>query len=374
MRVFIAIGQTPFDPTSGAATATLHLAELLVLQGNEVRVLSTTGTEGPHVGELPSGSLVERGVYYRILAVPFEQRHSWHHLMGQKYDTFFDETIRSWEPDALFTFGDEAPDVSRRKRAKDAGVRVIFCLHNARYRNRLPSHVDVFLTPSWFLEQHYREVWKDRASLVTLPTPIIPERVIASQHDPVFVTFINPQPAKGLCFMIRFAEQLGRHHPEIPLRVIEGRASAADFIGVARSMGIRLEQFSNLFFSPSVADCREIWGISRVVLVPSVWDEPAGRVVPEAMLNGVIPITSGRGGLSEQLGRSGRNIPLPTWLTPESRKIPSSEDVRPWLKQVETWCFEDAAYEEEAQRAREEAQRFLPSHVGEKYQSLLNSP
>lgn len=54
-----------------------------------------------------------------------------------------------------------------------------------------------------------------------------------------------------------------------------------------------------------VADVAEHIARARAVLVPSVWDEPFGRVVPEAFALGRPVITTGRGALAEVVGDDG---------------------------------------------------------------------
>ncbi|MCB1132818.1 MAG: glycosyltransferase, partial [Verrucomicrobiae bacterium] len=362
-RVFIAIGQTPFDPTSGAAQATLHMAEMLARHGCEVVCLSTTGTEGRYSGGLPHGSFVRNGVGFRLIEIAPERKHSWHHWVGREYDESFDRTLAEFRPDVLFTFGDEHPDRSRRGRAVSAGVRVVFCLHNQHYLQCLPQDVDVFLTPSRFLAETYRSRWPDSVRLVSLPTPIEPERVLASAHDPVFVTFINPQPSKGLWPMIRLAEQLGLHHPDIPLRIVEGRATAADFLAAAAGAGIDLGRFPNLFFSPGVADVREIWSTTRILLAPSVWEEPAGRVAVEAMLNGAVPIVSNRGGLAEQVGDAGIVLPLPDDISPGSRHLPAPDEIAPWIEALLPLCRDEARFADASATARSHAAITSPERI-----------
>ncbi|MFC7336770.1 glycosyltransferase [Haloferula chungangensis] len=370
-RILIAIGQTPFDPTSGAAQATLHLAEMLAAHGHQVRSLSTTGTEGEFAGTLPSGKFVEAQVHHHILPVPAAEKHSWHHLVGKEYDSIFDQALKEFQPDLLLTFGDEFPDTARRQRAVGAGTKVVFCLHNHHYRSRLPLHVDAFLTPSTFLAEDYRKAWGKGPEIQSLPTPVSPERARAAQHEPVFTTFINPQPTKGLWFMIRLADYLGRHHPDIPLRIVEGRASAAAFLSTARQAGIELQQFPNLFFSPNLADVREIWSTTRILLAPSTWQEPAGRVAVEAMLNGAVPIVSDRGGLAEQVGQGGIVLPLPESLTPTSRVLPSLSSIRPWIDAIVPLCHDDCEFSKRSEQARTQAASTAPDRIIGDYENFM---
>lgn len=370
-RIFIAIGQTPFDPTSGAAQATLHLAELLAMAGCEVRCLATTGTEGVFRGDLPQGNFVEKGVRHQIIPVNPDLKHSWHHLVGAEYDRRFDEWLADFKPHLVFSFGDEAPDQSRRARTVASGAKLVFCLHNEHYSGHQPDHVSAFLCPSNYLAKRYHSFWSGAKNITVLPTPMIPERVLAPTVDPVFVTFINPQPDKGLWFMIRFAEILGTRYPDIPLRIVEGRATAADFLSAAKSVGVDLGVYPNLFFSHSVSDIREIWSTARILLAPAVWNEPAGRTPVEAMMNGVVPLVSERGGLPEQVGAAGRVIPLPESLSTRTATLPPPDDVLPWVQAVAELCHDENHFLAASTLAIQEAQRFSPEKLAPAYMAFL---
>jgi glycosyltransferase involved in cell wall biosynthesis len=370
-RILIAIGQTPFDPTSGAAQATLHLAELLAMASCEVRCLATTGTEGVCRGDLPHGNFVESGVNHHIIPVDPDLKHSWHHIVGAEYNRCFDEWLADFKPHFVFSFGDEPPDQSRRARALAAGARLVFCLHNEHYTGHQPDHVSAFLCPSTYLANRYRSAWSGAENITVLPTPMIPARIMAATVEPVFVTFINPQPDKGLWFMIRFAGLLGKHHPEIPLRIVEGRATAADFLSAAKSVGVDLGIYPNLFFSHSVADVREIWSTSRILLAPAVWNEPAGRTPVEAMMNGVVPIVSDRGGLPEQVGTAGRVLPLPGSISTRTATLPQTNDVFPWVQAVAELCHDENHFLAASKLAQREAQRFSPEKLAPAYMAFL---
>ncbi|MEZ5562499.1 MAG: hypothetical protein R3F27_06035 [Gammaproteobacteria bacterium] len=53
-RLLLLLGQSPFDPTSGAAQSMRQIAELLATQGFAVRALATTGCEGDTDQEHPA--------------------------------------------------------------------------------------------------------------------------------------------------------------------------------------------------------------------------------------------------------------------------------------------------------------------------------
>ncbi len=55
--------------------------------------------------------------------------------------------------------------------------------------------------------------------------------------------------------------------------------------------------------APPVPSAADYFALTRLLLVPSVWEEPFGRVAAEAMINGVPPLVANRGSLPDVLGR-----------------------------------------------------------------------
>ncbi|PQO37787.1 glycosyltransferase family 1 protein [Bremerella cremea] len=88
----------------------------------------------------------------------------------------------------------------------------------------------------------------------------------------------------------KIAEVLGKRRPDIPLLVVEGRASV-DWL--ART-GANLSQ-ANLHRMRNTPDPREYLRVTHTMLMPSVWQESFGRVAAEAMMNGIPVIGSDRG-------------------------------------------------------------------------------
>ena len=373
MKLLVVIGQTPFDPTSGAAQATLHLAIFLAREGWEVRCISTSATEGDTPAALPSGRFHEHGVGFTILPVEPSLKHSWQRVIGDEYDEVYRKTLEEFLPDRLLTFGDEPADLRRIGWARDAGAKVIFALHNQHYLRRMPDGVDLFLCPSPFLKDCYRDSWGPEAPLAAVRTPIVRDRVVAENPDPIFVTFFNPQPAKGLSIMLTLADEICRNHPHIPLRIVAGRASIGDFLRAASDAGIDLGSFENIYLTESISDIREIWRHTRVLLMPSLWNEPAGRLPVEAMMNGAIPLVSDRGGLPFQIGNAGKVIPVPASCDPSSRKPSPVHHVRPWLDAILEFCEDGTHFSESQLRSLEEAEQFSETLLAPIYSQLFTN-
>ncbi len=110
-----------------------------------------------------------------------------------------------------------------------------------------------------------------------------------------YVTFINPQPEKGVTVFARIALELGRRRPDIPLLVVEGRGTADGLAGLP----VDLSGLTNLHRMANTPNPWDFYRVSRVVLMPSLWRESLDRVPIEAMANGIPVLASDRGALPE---------------------------------------------------------------------------
>ena len=102
----------------------------------------------------------------------------------------------------------------------------------------------------------------------------------------------------------------------------------------------------------------DYFALTRILLVPSVWEEPFGRVAAEAMINAIPPLVSNRGSLPHVVGGDfsdgggGRVLPIPEWMTEKTTRLPSEEEVEPWYDAVCALWDDPALYHAVATRAR----------------------
>ena len=113
------------------------------------------------------------------------------------------------------------------------------------------------------------------------------------------VTFVNPVPVKGVELAIRIAALC----PEIPFCFVRGWPLAvSELVRLKR----RLRGLGNAVLRKSTSDMRSVYRQTRILLVPSQWeDETWGRVVTEAQFSGIPVVASDRGGLPESVGPGG---------------------------------------------------------------------
>ena len=226
------------------------------------------------------------------------------------------------------------------------------------------------LTPSRFLTDYYRTAINLQST--PLPTPMELDDVVAADREAIFFTMINPSPEKGLYFVARLAEELSLRRKDIPMIFIESRGSAGRLVQVGLNAGFDLRRHENLMMAPPLAQPKDIYAGARVLLAPSIWQEPAGRVAAEALLNGVPPLVSDRGGLGEMCNGAGFVVPIPPYLTPETNIVASPEDVAPWLDLMERLEGDETFYARESQRALAAASIYLPENLGPRYVAFFN--
>jgi glycosyltransferase involved in cell wall biosynthesis len=227
------------------------------------------------------------------------------------------------------------------------------------------------------------------------------------------VTFVNPQKTKGLYVFARVAEVLARRRPDIPLLVVEGRNGPE----WTSETGIDLAALGNVTVRPNTTDPRTIYADTKLILVPSLWNESFGLVAAEGMMNGIPVLASNRGALTETVGGSGndmgtldadgtrsarsvssvpalkcyestlrsqrlradgtRSVPatmrggflfdIPAKYTAETRVVPSAEEVEPWVETIIRLWDNPAEYEHCSRAAREHAQQWRPDRLAPIY-------
>jgi glycosyltransferase involved in cell wall biosynthesis len=392
-RLLLLLPQLPQDPASGAARSMRTIGELLATAGWSVRSLATTATEsatpiaardhlqaiGLTVTSRPPNRAVykhdrpilecsdHRGTHYQLLDIGGHTMMGWQEEHGSQFNRLYQRELAEHKPDIVFGYGGLPGDVERFTRARAAGCKVIFGLRNHGYKNGAAflRDLDGVLTCSEFLSDVYRDAL-DLAS-TGIPSPLDPVETIAPDREPIFFTAINPSVEKGVFFLARLAEELAVRRADIPMLFIESRGSGGMLVEAGRLGGFDLRRHESLMFAPAVAKPAEIFRGTRALLVPSVWDEPFGRVAAEALLNGVPPLVSDRGGLPEAANGGGFVLPLPASLTMETRTPVAAADVEPWLATIIRLADDQDFYAAASARARAAASAYQPEILGRRY-------
>jgi glycosyltransferase involved in cell wall biosynthesis len=206
-----------------------------------------------------------------------------------------------------------------------------------------------------------------------------------------YATFINPGLDKGVFVFARVARELARLRPDIPILVTQGR-SRADILshpalGLAQHIAgqfpaVPARDGRNIVIMPFTPDPRKfypaVYSVTKLLLMPSLWNESFGLVAAEAMLNGIPVLASNRGALPDTIGAAGFLFDIPAKYKPETREVPSAEEVEPWVETIIRLWDDTAEYEQCSRAAQEHAQRWHPDRLAPLYREffgkLTNQP
>ncbi|SIO58948.1 Glycosyltransferase involved in cell wall bisynthesis [Singulisphaera sp. GP187] len=392
-RLLFASCHSYIDPSSGAAWATRDVLELLAARGVECRAIST-GVLSYERETALAPMLKALEVPIRQFAVPMDNgvavdacsfelgrvgvtlvrtassriERAPDRMESHAFLKHFERTLDEFKPQALLTYGGHSANLALMAQARQRGVPVVFHLHNLAYDvGPTFANVTALIVPSEYARRHYaRRLGRES---VAIPSPLIPARTVAIDRDPRYVTFINPQAAKGAAVFARIAAELSLRRPEIPFLVVEGRRSADGLAEVK----LDLSALRNLNRLPNVSDPRAIYRLTRILLAPSLVRETFGRVASEAMANGIPVLASDRGSLPETLGDAGFVLTIPERCTPTSDAVPTAHEVAPWVATIER-LWDDPEWEATHQeRARVEARRWDPDFLANQYLSFFTS-
>jgi glycosyltransferase involved in cell wall biosynthesis len=341
------------------APVTFTIEEHLLQQGVEKETL--TAQRGPSKRSGRKGRAANRPiVHYFVGSVPVTllvtRRNNEMQpdvAEGRQYlnlvDTIFDEFV----PDQLIACNGHPMIFEAMARARKRRITTVFAVRGFGYYDvRYFEDVDFAFTCSQFLTN----VYLDKVGLVSTPIepPIEWSSVLSPTDSRAFVTFVNPSPHKGLFLFARLADMIGSRRPDIPVLVVQSGHSGGSLNSIP---GVDFNKYPQIMAAPPVPTPADYFALTRLLVAPSVWEEPFGRVAAEAMINAVPALVSNRGSLPHVVGGDfdqgggGRVLPIPDWMTAASTRLPSEQEVEPWYNAVCALWDDPALYRSVAARA-----------------------
>jgi glycosyltransferase involved in cell wall biosynthesis len=387
------------DPTAGVTHSLRTIVEWLADAGHECRILTTarfesrvTFTIGEHLAAhgvdpsllaatpAPGRTRGKREtnrpvVHYTVGDVPVTLLLTRHNdelrpdrFEAAQYLRLVDQLLDEFRPDQLIACNGHAMILDAMARARGRGVTTAFAVRGYGYYDaRYFADVDHAFTCSEFLTELYR----DKVGLVSTPLepPLEWSSVVAPTESRAFVTFVNPSPHKGLLLFARLADMLGARRPDVPILVVQSGHSAGSLNAIP---GVDFAKYPQIMAAPPVPTPSDYFALTRILVVPSVWEEPFGRVAAEAMINGIPALVSDRGSLPSVVrgdfsaGGGGRVLPVPAWMTPKTTKLPTEDEIAPWYDAVCALWDDTVLYQAVAERARAIAEERYSESVSRK--------
>jgi len=377
------------DPTNGAATSTLDGLELLAAAGFECQVFCCSHLDALEEVAIEDvldrygaryqsrdasiGSYQGRLIFTAHRGAPvtlFRSASSRRWASREEFDAFLaacDHFLKENRPDVVWTYGGDPSAYAIQRLAKRLDMPVLFALHNLCYFDPAGfvaiDYVTVF---SEFARQYYWDTLK--LACQRLPLVIDPKRVEVSQWRPQFVTFVNPEPRKGVFIFARIAEILFKCRPDIPILVVEGAAKES----LLPKLGIDFRRIASLRIARTTPHPREFYAVTKVLLMPSLL-EPAGLVAMEGMLNGIPVLASNRGGLPEIVGDAGILFDIPDRCATLSSAAPTDEEAAPWVETIIRLWDDAAFYSQLSEAARDRSKRWLPEQLQPVYREFFEN-
>lgn len=377
--VFISL-KSLLDRHSGAALEIKSVLEALAKDGAECASVSfncyDTGdeyTEDERIDARLSPKNGRGGFFH------YDDRGMRHYLyVGRSKDTMKidQEDMDGLQSNAAKLLDDLQPDVvvffgsndllPLLELAKSNGAKIIFYTGTASYdegRKPLFDIADSLIVPTAFIGSLYKDRFgKDfRVIPTTLPFGVAQPETDLLQARRILgpLTLINPTPDKGAHFLFEAARSDRLKHRKFLF--VESRGTRSFW----KKAGVDIGSVENIHWAPWQSDISQILKTSAVLLMPSLVDEAAGKVIAEAMALGVPCIGFDKGGIKEQIGQGGIALPFDDRLSadPETKlyqpKVPI-DAVEPWVNALDELLSDDARYKALSRKAVIEAKRFLP--------------
>ena len=390
VRFLLANNHCISDPTAGVTQSLRTIVQWLADAGHACHVLTTARFESPvaftieqHLEGLgvrippvaPTARRTKKGrrslradrplLRYEVGGVPVTLMLSRHNDESRpdrdealQYEATLVQLFDEFEPDQLIACNGHPMIHQAMALSRARGVTTAFAVRGFGYdKPQYFEHVDHVFTCSQFLTDAYR----DQVGLDSTPLepPIDWSAVVAPAEARAFVTFVHPAPHKGLFLFARLADMLGSRRPDIPILVVQSGHSGGALNAVP---GIDFGRYPQIMAAPAVPKPSDYFALTRLLLVPSVWEEPFGRVAAEAMINGIPPLVGNRGSLPHVLGGDfsegggGRVLPIPEWMTVKTTRVPSVAEIEPWYDAICGLWDNPALYAAVAAKAQEIAE------------------
>lgn len=413
MRFLLVMPNYVLDPNTGAMHALRTMMKWLAQAGHDCRVLCTARFDTSNILDIPA-HLQSQSIPCKVVPAPkrITKRdgmvrkeslgRSWLHfslhseltmpLRVELLQTIHNDAMQPDQtegqqfldrlqsmldtpadrPDVLIAYGRHAIIPRALKLAHQHSIITVASLHNEGFE--MPEyfvHAHHAFTCSPYLSNIYR------LRLGIASTPLVPamdwSQILAPEENRAMVTFVNPALVKGAGLVARLAAMLGEKRPDIPLMIVQS-AGKADFFNSVPDIDFR--KYPSIFAAPAVPQPKDYLALTKILLVPSTWHEPFGRVAAEAMINGIPPLVSPRGALPDVVGGDfaqgggGLVLPLPHWLDRHCPAVVNEEEAKPWFDAVTRLWDDTDYYQRVSQRARTLAHELYSEEV--QRQAYLN--
>jgi len=383
MRIALIQDDIYLPSFGGGTKANRYLLEALARHGHECLALSralTRSSDGPRNTEEFSAEMKARNTMFQeVEPNVFSYRHEGVQVEALNFSDsdeqrdYLVRRIRAMKPDWIFVTDDKRRFMLRAA-TEAAPLRVILLLQtiiqlpfgplsvdNSPEYTELVKAARAIIVISNFMKRYIRDYGGLDAHLLPIPvygTGPFPD---LSRFDRGFVTMINPCALKGVSIFIGLA----REFPDIEF-------AAVPTWGADQNLIDRIRELPNVRILKPDNNIEAILAQTRVLLVPSLWPETFGYVVPEAMLRGIPVLASDIGGLPEAKLGVDYVLPVrPGEFRTEGFFTPP-QDLSPWSQALGELLSDEGTYRQCSQRSRQAAHDFVATVSVSRFETLMN--
>ena len=312
------------DTSSGASMAVREMLRQLIGRGYEIAVCGATIFDDERgkrriesdwgVVEQKLGTVIsvrDDPLVHYLLVTASHLRDAMTSSEENVWLQFYTGTLEKLQPDLVFYYGGQALDMMIADEARQRGIPVAAYLANPNYSGtRWCRDVDLILTDS----EATARLYADRCGYAMTPvgTFIDPVPVLAVGNSRDRILFVNPSMEKGAAVVVMLALMMEKRRPDIVFEVVESRGNWHGIVErVTTALGAPRKTLPNVRVTPNSDDMRPVYGRARILLAPSLWWESAGRVIAEAMINGIPALVAAHGGPPEMMDNAGYRIEFP---------------------------------------------------------------
>lgn len=175
-----------------------------------------------------------------------------------------------------------------------------------------------------------------------------------------YVTMINPCKLKGVDIFLALAHQF----PDVQFAAVPTWGADQDLIK-------RLHKQPNIRLLKPAEDIENILSRTRILLVPSLWPETFGYVVPEAMLRGIPVLASDIGGLPEAKLGVDYLLPVKAGEFGKDGFVCRAQDILPWSDALEVLLRDRDSYQACSKQSRLAAHEFVADLSVSRFEVLM---
>lgn len=145
---------------------------------------------------------------------------------------------------------------------------------------------------SKFTASKYEDITRTFNTAIIYP-PIDLDYYKIHSHEPRYITMVNPVIYKGGKIFL----DLVKRFPNQEFLAVNGWYKP-------ENDGLKFNNHANLTTWERKPDIKDVFRVTKILLIPSQWEEAFGRIGAEALIAGIPIIASRQGGLQESLDNS----------------------------------------------------------------------